>query len=231
MAKLTVLIPTRGRVHRLETLIASFEQTAVSGDAELLFRVDDDDAETKEFLIDRAQCLVVGPRHQGYKSMPKFFNELAADARGDVLMCGNDDMVFKTEGWASILLQKASEYPDGLFDLGVDTLNAQAFPFSTVSRKMVDALGFIWDPRVFWGDIYLRDVMAYFGRNIYVHEVKIEHAWAGFSPDKTYLEQLEPGEHTKDISRRDPTYWFVTHRKAVDEAVAKLQIQLRGVTV
>lgn len=219
----SVLVPTRGRVARLETMIASFEQTISNGNAELVFRIDEDDTETIQFLLQFTYGLVVGPRGRGYADLPLFFNGMVKAAHGDVLMVGNDDMIFQTEDWASMILEVANQYPDGLFDLGVSTLNMENFPFATVSRKAVDRLGFMWDPRIFWGDIFWRDVMAYFGRCLLLPTVQIDHDWAGFKPDKVYMEALAPGESAKDIQRRDPNYWTVTHRVAVDEAVDKLR--------
>lgn len=206
--KISVLIPTRYRIDRLRSMLASYEQTAVSG-AELVFRVDDDDPETHAFLRD--QNAVVGPHHHGYESMPLFFNEMLPAATGDVLLCGNDDMVFQTVGWPTLVLAAANAYPDGLFDLGVTTHNETHFPFSIVSRTVTERLGFLWDPRIFWGDIFLRDVMAAFGRSVRLPSVTIDHDWAG---DETSQNQ---------IYQRDPTYWTGTHAQAVRDAVGRLR--------
>lgn len=217
--RISVLVPTRHRVKRLVRLLESFERTATAdGTAELVFRVDSDDQVTQEFLSKKCHPLViVGPRLKGYDSMPVFFNELAAATTGDVLMCGNDDMVFWTLGWPALLLAAANRFPDGLFDLGVKTLNETHYPFSTVSRAAVDRMGFLWDPEIFWGDIFLRDVMAAFGRCVMIPEVEIEHDWAGHSPDRVF------NEADKDVVRRYPNYWTETHARAVHRAVAKLR--------
>lgn len=218
--KISVLVPTRHRVDRLRTLLASYDATTADDGhcSELVFRVDEDDLASQDFLVHHCDHrIVVGPRHRGYDSMPVFYNEMADQASGDVFMCGNDDMVFKTGNWASSILEAARLYPDGLFDFGVSTHNETHYPFSIVSRKAVQCLGFLWDPRIFWGDIYLRDVMAYFGRTIMLSAVEIEHDWAGHRPDQVFRES------DKDIVRRNPTYWSVTHRKAVDDAVSKLK--------
>lgn len=217
--KVSVLVPTRGRVARLRTMIASFDQTTGNDpDAELVFRIDDDDLEVLDFL--RAwggHTVVVGPRMRGYGSMPDFFNELVGFATGSVLICGNDDMVFKTSGWPALILAKANEFPNGLFDIGVRTHNEEHFPFSITSKIVAEHLGFLWDPRIFWGDIFLRDVMSAFGRAVMLSEVEIEHDWAGFHPDKTFIES------DKGIPA---DYWNVTHPTAVTEAVNKLKASI-----
>lgn len=209
--KVSVLVPTRGRVKHLKTLLDSFEQTA-DGRAELIFRIDNDDSNSYEYLRGENHVVIVGSQGNGYEDMPSFFNELSSFATGDVLLCGNDDMVFKTLGWASMILDAASQFPDGLFDIGVTTHNETHYPFSIVSRKAVEAMGFIWDPRIFWGDIFLRDVMAAFGRCVMLPSVEIEHAWQGHAPD-----------HPCFVPRGD-AYWFGVHATAVADAVEKLLV-------
>jgi len=217
--RVSVLIPTRGRVARLTTLLASYARTSDQAVSELVFKVDQDDRDTIAFLSGKPHQLVIGPRRGGYASLPEFFNEMAAAASGDVLMCGNDDMVFQTPGWAEKILEVANRYPDGLFDIGVSTFNPTHYPFATVSRRVVEALGFIWDPTIFWGDMYLRDVMQALGRCVMVPAVQIDHDWEGFKaqPDQVFMES------DKDITSRDPNYWDGTHRVAVQAAVATLR--------
>lgn len=213
---ISVLVPTRGRVERLKTLLLSFDRTTSPSVVELVFRVDDDDTETQAFLL--GQKIVVGQRLGGYESLPTFFNEMADVVSGDVLLCGNDDMVFCTEGWAEQILKVANEYPDGIFNIGVSTHNAAHYPFSITSRKVASHLGFLWDPRIFWGDIFLRDVMQKFGRCISLPSVQIDHDWAGNRPDKTFTE----GNAQRFLSR-DDSYWTGPHAAAVLEAAEKLK--------
>lgn len=219
--KISVLIPTRLRIDRLETLITSYWRTT-SGHSEMVFRVDDDDQTTQTYLktVDNTSghVLVVGPRFDGYRSMPIFFNEMAKAATGDVLMCGNDDMVFQSKNWDLDILQAANEFPDGLFNLGVNTFNQLHYPFSIVSRRAVDTLGFIWDPNIFWGDIYLRDVMGSLGRTMLLPHVQIDHDWAGFRPDRVFAETRP----SKEVIEGSPTYWKTVHAPAVADAVEKL---------
>jgi len=215
--KVSVLVPSRKRPDRLRKMLESFKQTN-DGSAELVFRVDDDDLETAIIAASEHNVVVVGPRMQGYSSMSLFMNEAFAAARGDVLMCGNDDMVFKTPGWPALVLQAANEFPDGLFDIGVTTFNEDHYPFWTVSRAAAECLGFALDPRIFWGDIFWRDVMGAFGRCVKLPSVEIEHDWAGHAPDATFAEAKQ-----HEIWQRDPTYWTGTHATAVAEAVSRLQ--------
>jgi len=215
--KVSVLIPTRRRIPRLRTLIDSFRATADGDVAEMVFRVDEDDRPTFELLAAEGISHVVGPRHSGYASLPTFFNELTGWATGDVFMCGNDDMVFQSPNWANELLAVANRYPDGIFDLGVTTHNEDHYPFACVSRAVVEKLGFIADPTIFWVDIFLRDVMAFFGRCVMVPQVSIAHDWAGFAPDATFTDShRDPAAHI-------PFYWDQVHPRAVASAIEVLK--------
>jgi hypothetical protein len=222
--KVSVLVPTRGRIERLQTFFASYEATIAGHEdlSEVVFRVDDDDHSTIDFLRASGKPYIretlIAPRLQGYKSMPTFFNEMARAANGNVLMCGNDDMVFRTPGWARTILDAANEYPDGLFDFGVSTYNEDHYPFSIVSRYVVQRLGFLWDPRIYWGDIFLRDVMGAFDRCRMLPSVQIDHDWAGNTPDKTFHEADQTS-----IYQSNPSYWATTHAEAVADAVARLK--------
>lgn len=206
--KVSVLVPTRNRLPQLQMLLGSYYETAgCDPGAELIFRVDEDDPATERFLSGFGWTVLVGPSLRGYCSLPAFFEDMRRVATGDLFLCGNDDMVFRTPGWPALVLQAANQYPDGVFVLGVDTLNAGVFPFSIVSRQAVDAIGFIHDARLTAGDLFLRDVMASFGRAIPLPSVQVDHDWQGLTPAHPVL---------------DNAYWAL-HRTCVAEAVGRLE--------
>ena len=207
--KVSVLVPTRQRLDRLRTMLASFHTTS-SGAAELVFRVDDDDVPTQTLLTDYHQ--IIGPR-RGYGGLPEMLNELYAASSGDVLMCGNDDVVFKTPGWDAIILEWANRYPDAVFDFGVKTHNEANFPLATVSRRIADRVGFFFPPDLFWGDIFWRDVTSHFGRAIPLPEVEIDHDWVGFKPDQVFID----GEKVRRANH------MALHEASVNDAIEKLQ--------
>lgn len=235
---LSLLVPTRGQVARLSHMWRSYVETVGDGtNIELVFRIDDDDAETAAWMRgtattveaypDRASAfevmrtqrqalrrtVVSGKQHDGYISLPRFFNEMARHATGDLLMCGNDDMTFLTPEWPALLLQAANRFPDGIFDIGCYTYPASAFPFSVVSRRAVETLGFLNDERLVYSDIFLRDVMARFGRAVIAPEVVILHIGQANHDANAVKWHL----HTNAVE-----YWE-RHHRAVDEAVARLK--------
>lgn len=216
--KLSILVPTRKRPAHLRALLDSYAETCADPSvAELVFRIDVDDYESKAILAERPWTTLIGPRYDGYRSLPRFFDEMRHAATGDVFLTGNDDMVFRTPGWASRVLEVANQYPDGVFCLGVDTLNAGNFPFAIVSRRWAETVGHIHDARLFWGDVYLRDIAAHFGRAIRVPGVQIDHCWMGFAPDQTFLEAGQGA-----FACWDERYTAL-HQQCVGEAIGKLE--------
>ena len=215
-SKISVLVPTRGRIPRLEQMLASYHHTQ-SGVSELVFRVDNDDQESAEFLRRFGPKVMQGDRLLGYKSTPQFLMDMVPLATGDIFMVGNDDMLFETPEWDRKIVYEANRYPDGLFNIGVTTLNTTHFPFSIISRHVVETLGFMYDPRIFWGDIFLRDVMFGFGRTVLLPDVVINHNWAGYKPDKTFME----AQNFKETVGTHE-YWEL-NALVVQEAIEKLR--------
>ena len=217
-SKVSVLVPTRRRVARLQTLLDSWAATVKNPDqAELVFRIDYDDGESRMFLENYPWRVYIGPRLQGYRSIPQFHEEMRQGATGDIYLIGNDDMAFVTPDWPSKLLEQANQYPDGIFVLGCDVQNAKNFVFPIVSKVAVEAMGRIIDERAFWGDVFLRDVFAEFGRAIRFSSMKIDHQWAGRERDQTF----------RDANQEDPNNWneqyWAQHRQWVSESVEKLR--------
>jgi hypothetical protein len=230
---ISVLVPTRRRPEALSRLLASFAATVPDPcQAELVFRCDSDDPESME-LVRRSGCLlVVGPRNEGYRSLPLFFNQMAAVARGDVLMCCNDDAEFQTPGWPALILAEANNYPDGIFNIGVRVgLNDDKFPFSVVSRRMMDRMGCLNDPRLLFSDVFLLDVARAFNRAVRLDSVTVFHHWAGHRADDT---RLEANRHEfelvfKDVHGNWTDAYRDLHTSVVAEAVGRIRADDEGV--
>lgn len=220
--RVSVLIPTRGRLERLQRLLASWDETVTDpSSAELIFRIDEDDTESLRFLLKHDHRVLVGQRLQGYRSLPQFFEEMRSKAQGDLLLTGNDDMVFRTVDWPQRVCEVANQHPDGVFCLGVNVQNAKNFPFAIVSAKATEAIGYLHDSRLFWGDVFLRDVYAKFGRAIRTDAVTIDHEWAGHVKDQTFQEARQ-----HEGRNWDERYWQ-RHHECVLDAVLKLSVALQ----
>ncbi len=98
----SVLIATRGRVASLNKTIASFLEMAQAPDGvEILVRVHEDDPETRAWAEGRDKRIrvVMGDTEQGYGSVYKFYNCLAAASNGDWLFPSADEFTMMTQGW------------------------------------------------------------------------------------------------------------------------------------
>ena len=233
--KLSIMLPTRGRVQKLDRAITSLRKNAQDPlCVEIIFRCDLDDEKTQKYLREKDEKFLVGPREKGYASLPKFMNQCAEASSGDVIVMFNDDAIVETVDWDVLLLDCANKFPDGIFNIGVDTgLNANLFPFSIISRKVFKALGFINDERLIFSDIFLLDVMKRFGRAIRLPSVKMTHEWAGFDPndqtrkDGHFLENTLVFDGSFGNANDPKRNWRSTyrnlHEKAVKEAVEKIK--------
>ena len=227
---LSLLCPTRGRPHLVQRLLESLLQTsAVPQRLELLLYVDADDTRLAEYraLVDAAQIsakklgrfeLLVGEP----KSVSKSWNDLAAMARGDMLLITNDDQVYASAGWDVRLDQEAATFDDAFYCLWFnDGINGEkhcAFPI--VSRRWVEALGYL-TPGIFEflaNDTWLMDIGRRLNRLHYVGDVLVEHRHftvGKAAADETYLRHrtgdardrrkrdMDLYERTAEIRERD----------------------------
>lgn len=228
---ISVLIPTRKRVKMLERALHSIWDMSSSEDAvEVLLRCDEDDKETIDYLEGiKSQNpnlqVLIGPRKDGYKSTPSFYNDMAAVAKGNLLMVCNDDVVFRTKNWDRIVEDVAAHYGDGIFDIGVNSvLNPQGFVFSIISRRWVEIVGYFYDARLLFSDRILKDASDAFGRSTYVPEVIVEHDYAGWQGDATNAEAQEwMRKIVYDASGKWRDEYKKLHDQVVAEVVQKLQ--------
>lgn len=98
----SVLIPTRGRIQRLNAAIESIVTKTPVEHYEILLRFDDDPQEwdSKKHLKAWPNTFSIhGPRLQGYDSLHDFYTELANLAKGDWLLLFNDDAVLAESGY------------------------------------------------------------------------------------------------------------------------------------
>lgn len=102
----SVLIPTRGRVAKLEETIGALLGMAKEPDRiEVIVRVHDDDPETLEWSKHRDMKIrvVIGDTEEGYGSVGHFVNCMAAVSNGDWLLPLSDEFKMLTQDWDALL--------------------------------------------------------------------------------------------------------------------------------
>lgn len=96
-------------------------------------------------------------------------------ARGDLLVAGADDFIWRTKGWDRILKEKALQHPFGCFYFH-DGHNPMTSCIPIVTRKFYETVGFF--PKGFhhaYGDTWVVDIAKMAGSLYYAEEVVIEH--------------------------------------------------------
>ncbi len=186
MKKISILTPTRGRPKGIDTYYKSLVKTAQYPDAiELLLYIDNDDPALRDYekffrVWEIGESLIDFTTHVGEPiSISKSWNVIAAEAQGDILLMGNDDLIAKTFGWDTKLREVTDEYPDDIycafFDDGINAGRHCAFP--AVSRKWYETLGY-FSPGIFeffYNDTWLFDIAKRINRVRYIPEVQILH--------------------------------------------------------
>jgi hypothetical protein len=200
--KFSILCPTRGRVEGAVRLRDSALSTADDpSSVEVLFYVDDDDELVAQYKDALGAALTVGPP----MSVSKSWNVIAEKCSGDILMMGNDDLVYRTQGWDTRVAEEAAKFPDQIYCMwtqdGINGKRHCAFPI--VSRVWYETVGY-FSPGVFeflYNDTWVMDIGKRVGRLHYIGDVLIEHLHFSVrkSPrDKTYTRQRRDGRRARD---------------------------------
>jgi hypothetical protein len=182
--KIAILTPSRQRADQYERFESSVFDLQ-SGDNEVKFFVylDNDDPEFDSYSRnsrrdDRRRTSCGEPI-----SVSMSWNVIAEKAKNwgaDILIMGNDDLIYRTENWDRILCEKIKDIPvDGIWCAWMDDLiNGEkhcAFPIIPI--KVYDILGY-FTPGCFnfgYNDTWLFDIFNRIERTFYIKEIVAEH--------------------------------------------------------
>lgn len=228
VTKLAVLVPTRQRVESCRFMLESAARTvARRADTVFYLGVDGDDpqhasyAEMAEEFNFRLPVELRDSRPP--KTVSQIWNELAGVAvfrEADVLLMGNDDQRYETDGWDDRFREAHAEHADGVYvawcDDGISGAYRCAFP--AVSRCWYETLGYFAPEegfRFFYNDTWIHDLGTRVSRLRYMPDVKVRHAHftAGGVNDATT--QRNRGDSQ---SRDDGIRWNETESVRVEHA-------------
>ena len=196
---ISILCPTRSRSGQLRKMVESARNTATKP-IEIVVYVDEDDPKTMATVLDLDLKYMVGPR---LWYMTEYWNVLVPLASGDILLQGNDDVIFRTKGWDVMVQDAFDACPDKILmvhgnDLGGNRESAGPHPF--VSRKWVDTLGYFIAPYFSsdFGDTWINDIANALGRRKYIPFVMehMHYIWGKADIDQTTKDRQE--RHTMD---------------------------------
>lgn len=184
---ISILCPTRERIDLTKRMIDSAINTA-SGDIEILLFIDDDDPKKEEYKLLKNCDKYFG----NVKSVGVAWNILAKKCKGDILITGNDDLVFRTQNWDTFIKEGVKVFPDNIYIAWAnDGSKPKKCTFPIISRDCYNVLGYFM-PEVFhflYHDTWMGDIGVRIGRTLLLKDVIIEHMHPGFKkrePDKTF---------------------------------------------
>jgi len=218
--KIALLTPTRQRPPLRERFHESVITLASNPENVFMYYyIDSDDPEVENYKSQvltgkRFDC--VGPPMSVSKSW-NIIAQKAIEDGCDILIMGNDDLIYKTQDWDTKLINFVSkEFPDDIYcvwfkDNIHDVDSFGAFPI--VSSRWFSILGY-FTPGVFkfgYNDTWLFDIATRVGRAKGIHDVEIyhEHITTDSSlMDETYKRVWEAEEG--NLYDKDREIWFQT---------------------
>lgn len=160
---LSILLPSRGRPDLCKRAVKSALETA-EGEVEVLVYVDDNDP-----LRVNYSGVIIGPPRESSEAILY----LSSIAKGDMMMFGCDDFIWKTKGWDRIFREKMPAHGLAVLHYN-DGHNKAINPVFT--RKWVEMTGLFPSYfKHFGADTWVIDTARRAGQLISVKEVLIEH--------------------------------------------------------
>jgi len=166
---------------------------------EMSVYVDNDDIATQEYLktMKGDIKITIGERI----TLSDMLNVAYKKATADIILCGSDDLIFRTKDWDERVINVFNQSKDKLILVFPDDLilrNSLA-SFFFLHRRWIETLGYVLPPYYSCDmcDVWMDEISKMIGRRIYLPDVIIEHMHyrVGKSEfDETYAEGKARGE-------------------------------------
>lgn len=215
---ISLLCPTRNRARELTRMVESVRETVSwGGAAEVVTYVSPDGASSEAVATSLGCRVVVGSR----RPLGELWNRCAENARGELLMQVNDDVVFRTPAWDEMVEREFAACEDKILMVYGDDLGchrAKFGPHPIVHRRWVDTVGY-FVPGCFAGDYtdtWVNDVAEILGRRRFLPFI-VEHMHHLFEKgvvDDTYRER-QRAEATENWGAR---YLLMEDERRADAA-------------
>ena len=179
---ISLLLPTRGRPALAKRLFKSIAETIAQPErVEIILYADEDDTGSHHLNSSDFRVVpIIGPA----LSMGGYNSACLKQARGDIIILVNDDMVIRTPGWDNMIVEMDAGFSDKIYLAYSNDLNKKRSlcTFPILSRRTCELLvepypaayqGAFIDVHLF--DIFKRLRHAGFGRTQYLDDVVFEH--------------------------------------------------------
>ncbi|WP_420422363.1 glycosyltransferase family 2 protein [Simkania sp.] len=214
MAKISLLLPTRERLAKAQAFLQTVVATADDvSQIEVIVTLDDDDTPSHT-LTSPHEALslrkVIGPQ----TTMGALNTRCLKKATGEILMLVNDDILIRTKGWDTYLIEAVKKFPDGICMMHTrDGYKDASFPlFPILTQKAVQLIqdpypseycGDCIDSHLF--DIFLRLKDLGEDRIVFIPEVLFEHMH--FSVGKAPVDALYQRRSRTAGNQTFYSYW------------------------
>jgi hypothetical protein len=178
--KISLLLPSRGRIEKLRLLLKNLEsQTCDLNKLEIILLLDDDDVESHAVGHDQLNIKKI---IQARSSMGQYNTNCFEASSGDIIILINDDMLIQTQGWDEKIREFDAKFSDKVYLAYPNDLFKGKCTFPILSRKTCELLkypfpiqykGAFIDTHLF--DIFERLRKKGFNRTIFLEDVVFEH--------------------------------------------------------
>lgn len=226
---ITILLPSRGRAKRCKDMIQDFLKKAKNPyGIEFLVLVDQDDTDDYESTLHNftRKYFVRITRSTPTAISGERYNQLAALARGEILMYAADDIVMHTLNWDELIWQYYNLFPDKILlcSDGGSEIPLHGF----ISKVSYNLLGYIFPPyfRYGYNDIWLYDIYQKINRHLILKELKIEHRhWHTYPElfDATYAKVLSSNKEKNIAEELDKKVYDAKQNEILKE-INKLKL-------
>lgn len=211
---ISFLLPTRGRLTRLNNFINSVLNTADYPEGvEFIVYIDEDDRSYDGWIAPKQVKIVRGPR----KPLSQCYEW--EKATGPIYAMGGDDVVFHTKGWDTKVCEAFLQYKDRIAlvfgnDGDPNHSNYGTMPF--IHKNWISVLGrFV--PSYFTGDFtdtWLNELADMVGRKHHI-DIYTEHIHPAFG--KREQDQTDKDKWDKHVSGDMPKVYLDTSMERIED--------------
>lgn len=221
---ISILCPTRERPDHVKRFVDSICRTTETLQSlEILFYVDSDDETFPDLSAYPVKFSVFkGPRVW----LSNAHNFLAINAKGDILMTGADDMVFRTHGWDTLVTETIFNVEDRICLVFGNDLGTHAGKIAThgfFHRKWFETLGTWVQPgRGSLWDLWSTENAKILGRLIYLEKIVIEHVhYRQSSKSVSFDNTYQYVRNANAAFRPSETYNKLSRERRIDRLILR----------
>lgn len=203
----SIIFPSRKRVEMLnETLYSIYSLADLENpNFEIIIKIDFDDHETLDYIKNWSNeyenlYFIVSSRKQGFLNVVDFTEDMIDLAKGKYILVANDDMLFKTQDWNTILESRLTD-----FKIYFPYVNGYRESFWCVPKELYTTLGHVSHHNQI--DTYLNWLGQVLGIVEYVDEIELYHKFD--YEDETALDKvnlLDTNYASRDYHRNSPEF-------------------------